>query len=191
MDDAFQTRRFRDALAYVLDLHGSQRRKGSATPYISHLLAVAAKVMEDTQNEDVVIAALLHDAIEDQGGEATRSEIRERFGARVESLVVGCSDHLGGAKRPWRERKENFIRRLEEADEDALVIIAADKLHNARSVLRDHRARETDIWSIFLGGREGSLWYYRSIQAALSRRLPENATVQELEAAVSRLEKLA
>ena len=191
MDDAFQTRRFGDALAYVLDLHGSQRRKGSATPYISHLLTVAAKVMEDTQNEDVVIAALLHDAVEDQGGEATRSEIRRRFGSRVESLVVGCSDHLGGEKRPWQERKEDFIRRLEEVAEDVLVIVAADKLHNARSVLRDHRAQGAGIWSIFRGGREGSLWYYRSVQAVLSRRLPETATVQELEAAVSLLKKLA
>src|SRR5205085_9487458 len=131
------TARFEEALIFSTQLHASQSRKGSATPYIAHLLAVTALVLENGGNEDEAIAALLHDAIEDQGGVATREEIRRRFGDRVVEIVNGCTDAEVVPKPPWRPRKDAFIARLYEAPASVRLVVAADKLHNARSVLAD------------------------------------------------------
>ena len=186
----FLTRRFEDALLYATHLHADQVRKGSAIPYISHLLAVAALTIEYGGSEDEAIAALLHDAVEDQGGAETRNEILRRFGPAVTAIVDGCTDTDEDPKPPWRERKEAYIRHLQTAQGRVRLVSACDKLHNARSLAKDYRACGEALWSRFSGGREGTLWYYRAIVTAL-RSVENSPLIDELERAVAELETLA
>jgi len=183
--------RFQEALVYAAHLHADQARKGTGTPYISHLLSVAALVLEDGGSEDEAIAALLHDAIEDQGGDAARREIRDRFGSRIVQIVDGCTDAETLPKPPWRERKERFLVSLRDASPEVLRVVAADKLHNARSLARDYRQQGETLWSRFRGGKEGTLWYHRTAAEILVERgvgwLAEELlrVVEELEALVN------
>ncbi len=155
--------RFDDALIFATRLHSRQVRKGSGIPYIAHLLAVASLVLEYGGNEDEAIAALLHDAIEDQGGEVTRQEIQRKFGEIVVAIVNGCTDADTVPKPPWRPRKEAYIAHLRHASPAVLLVSAADKLHNTRSILSDYRVVGDKLWSRFKGGKEGTLWYYRAL----------------------------
>ena len=182
--------RFCEALSYAAALHAEQRRKVSGEPYLAHLLAVAAIVMEHGGDEDEAIAALLHDAIEDQGGRATRDEIARRFGPAVVAIVEGCTDSDTMPKPPWRQRKEAYIARLHAAPAAVRRVSAADKLHNARSILRECRARGESLWKHFHGGREGTLWYYRAVVEALKRSEPD-PLVEELGRTVAEMERLA
>ena len=131
------TDRFDRALLYATHVHGGQIRKGTATPYVAHLLAAAATVLEYGGDEDLAIAALLHDSVEDQGGKARLDDVRNRFGNRVARIVEACSDSLadtgkGERKADWRPRKEAYLARLRTADEGILWVSLADKAHNAR-----------------------------------------------------------
>ncbi len=184
------TRRFEEALAYAAELHREQRRKGSGVPYVSHPLAVASLVIEHGGDEDEAIAALLHDAIEDQGGDEARTEIRRRFGERVQAIVDGCTDADTTPKPPWEERKRAFIARLGKASASVRLVSAADKLHNARCIVGDYRGVGEDIWNRFRARKDGTLWYYRSVLDTLIRagRTP---LVDELERVVGELERLA
>jgi (p)ppGpp synthase/HD superfamily hydrolase len=157
------TARFTEALAYAAALHVTQRRKGTDIPYIAHLIAVAALVLEDGGGEDEAIAALLHDAVEDQGGRETLAAIRKRFGERVAGIVRGCTDADTTPKPPWRERKERYIAHLRTAPPEIRRVSLADKLHNARAILRDLRTGGGAVWERFNGGKEGTLWYYRTL----------------------------
>jgi (p)ppGpp synthase/HD superfamily hydrolase len=163
------TIRFDEALAYAAEIHREQRRKGSGVPYISHLLAVTATVIEHGGGEDEAIAALLHDAVEDQGGPATREQIRLRFGERVAAIVDGCTDTDIVPKPPWGERKTAFVASLAAADGSVQLVVAADKLHNAGSTLADYRRLGDEVWDRFNGGRDGTLWYYRSAVDTLDK----------------------
>lgn len=182
--------RFSEALSYVAALHAGQRRKVSGEPYISHLLAVAALVLEYGGNEDESIAALLHDAVEDQGGEPTRDEIRRRFGATVVEIVDGCTDAVESPKPPWRKRKEAHIAHLRDASMSVRLVVAADKLHNTLSLQREYRRRGESLWANFHGGRDGTLWYYRAMADTLKQVAP-TPIVEELARAVEGLELLA
>ena len=184
------TARFEEALIYATQLHASQSRKGSATPYVAHLLAVTALVLENGGNEDEAIAALLHDAVEDQGGAVTREEVRRRFGDKIVEIVDGCTDADVIPKPPWRPRKESFIARLREAPASVRLVVAADKLHNARSVLADYRVLGESLWTRFNGGKDGTLWYYRAAVDAL-RSVETTPLIEELDRVVSELEYLA
>ena len=184
------TARFEEALVFATQLHAEQTRKGTTTPYIAHLLAVTSIVFENGGNEDEAIAALLHDAIEDQGGATTREEIRRRFGNTVVAIVDGCTDAEVLPKPPWRARKEVYIAHLRHASPSVLLVSAADKLHNARTVLADYRVLGDDLWQRFNGGKEGTLWYYRSVTNAL-KDAGTNPIVEELERVVSEIERLA
>jgi (p)ppGpp synthase/HD superfamily hydrolase len=155
--------RFEEALIFTTRLHQGQTRKGKDLPYISHLLAVTALVFQDGGDEDEVIAALLHDAVEDQGGLETLAEIRRRFGERVAMIVEGCSDSMGAPKPPWLERKANYLAHLVIAPPEVRRVSLADKLHNARTILADLEEYGEATWSRFNGGRQGSLWYYQSL----------------------------
>ena len=181
--------RFEEALLYATRLHANQARKGSGIPYISHLLAVCALVMEHGGDEDQAIAALLHDSAEDQGGYKTLDDIRARFGERVARLVAELSDTFETPKPPWRARKEAYLAHLPHAAPDSLLISLADKVHNARSILADHDAIGEEIWTRFNHGREGTLWYYRSLVGIFQQVYPGYLTV-ELDRIVSELEKL-
>ncbi len=180
--------RFAEALTYANQLHAGQMRKASSTPYIAHLLAVTAIVLEHGGTEDEAIAALLHDAVEDQGGAATRAEISRRFGETVALIVDGSSDTDEEPKPPWRERKEAFIARLASASPQVRLVVAADKLHNARSVAADFRRLGDEVWNRFRGGREGTLWYYRTVTDTL-RAAGSSPLVDELDLVVTDLER--
>lgn len=182
-------------MAFAARLHGEQRRKGSNVPYISHLLAVAAMVIEHGADEDEAIAALLHDAIEDQGGPEARDAIRRRFGARVVSIVDGCSDTDRWPKPPWRERKEAYLARIGGDSPSIRLVSIADKLHNVRCTLRDYRAHGDAVWERFRGGRDGTLWYFRALvvafrQTAAAGDARERPLLEDLDRAVTRLESL-
>ncbi len=180
--------RFSDAVAWASDLHRHQRRKGSDTPYAAHLLSVCALVLENGGAEDEAIAALLHDAVEDCGGRPTADEIRSRFGARVADIVDGCTDSDETPKPAWRPRKERFIERLEHASDSVRLVCAADKLHNARSVLADWRREGDRVWDRFAAPRDETLWYYRAVTNRLQERGPV-ALVEELDRVVTELER--
>jgi hypothetical protein len=166
------TQRFDQALLLAAELHRDQRRKGAEVPYLAHLMAVAATVLEHGADEDTAVAALLHDAVEDQGGLATAELIRTRFGERVADMVLHCSDSLAAnpdAKPPWRERKEAYVARLAEADAAVALIVAADKLHNLTATLRDLRRDGVETLQRFAEPRQ-LVWYYEAVAEALSAR---------------------
>lgn len=178
------------ALVYASRLHRDQYRKGTRVPYITHLLAVAAIVGENGGTENEVVAALLHDAPEDQGGLATLEDIRARFGDEVAEIVEGCTDTFEDPKPPWRERKEAYLAHLAGASDSVRLVSAADKLHNARTVLSDYRFLGEDLWERFNGGREGTLWYYRAIVDGL-RKVDSAPLIEDLDRVVTELERLA
>ena len=180
---------FTQALVYAAELHADQIRKGSKVPYISHLLGVASIALEYGADEDEAIAALLHDAIEDQGGETVRGEIRTRFGERVTEIVDGCTETDITPKPPWAERKKAYIARLANASPSVRLVSLADKLHNVRSILKDYRTQGDVLWNIFKGGKEGTLWYYRSLVTAF-HQAGSTPMVVELDRLVTELEGL-
>jgi GTP pyrophosphokinase len=181
------TQRFRDALVFAFDLHRTQERKGSGVPYVAHLLGVSSLAMEHGANEDGAIAALLHDAVEDQGGPALLAEIESRFGLQVALIVAACTDSQETPKPPWRERKERYVAHLAKASPDAQLVSACDKLYNARAILADYREVGDALWSRFTAGRDGVLWYYRALADAFTL---ENAVKRELDEVVTELEGL-
>lgn len=180
--------RFHEALVYATELHADQRRKISGVPYVSHLLRVAGIALGYGADEDEAIAALLHDAIEDQGGAKTREEIRRRFGDRVVAIVDGCTDADQQPKPPWRDRKEAYLARLKRADASVRLVSASDKLDNSRSVLVSYRSLGESLWEKFAGGRDGVLWYYRSAVEIL-KETGTSPLVEELDRVVSELEQ--
>lgn len=182
--------RFLEALATACRLHAGQERKLSRTPYVAHLLRVAGIVLEAGGTEDEAIAALLHDAIEDQGGAAAREAILLQFGAEVVGIVDQCSDTDQTPKPPWRDRKECFLARLPEASASALLVTAADKLDNVHALIEGHHAHGERLWNSFRGGREGTLWYYRAVADAIRRAAP-SPLADRLDRAMTHLESLA
>ncbi len=159
--------KFEEALLYTARLHGDQTRKGTSVPYITHLLAVAAIVGENGGTEEEVIAALLHDAPEDQGGRERLEDIRARFGREVAEIVDGCTDTYDTDPKPdWRPRKEAYVAHVRQAPASVRLVSAADKLHNARSILADLRSLGEELWTRFTGGKEGTLWYYQALVEA-------------------------
>ena len=184
------TKQFEAALQYAVRLHSTQVRKCTNVPYISHLLSVASIVMENGGSEEEVIAALLHDAVEDQGGAKVFDEIQRLFGSQVGEIIAGCTDAWAEPKPPWRERKEKYITHLYEVSPSVLLVSCADKLHNARSILTDYRKNREDVWMRFKGGKEGVLWYYREITNTYKKLKTNPAIVSELDRVVSELERL-
>ncbi|HYP01065.1 MAG TPA: HD domain-containing protein [Pyrinomonadaceae bacterium] len=184
------TARFEEALTYATRLHSTQVRKGTRTPYVAHLLGVASIALENGADEDEAIAALLHDAVEDQGGAATRAEVHRRFGERVAAIVDGCTDAEVTPKPPWRARKEAYIQHLAGASASVRLVSASDKLYNARAILLDYRILGEDLWQRFTGGRDGTLWYYRALVEAYGAH-GHTPLSEELERTVSELERLS
>jgi (p)ppGpp synthase/HD superfamily hydrolase len=181
---------FERALLFAVRKHAGQTRKGTATPYISHLLSVAGLVLEAGGDEDLAIAALLHDVVEDCGGAPMLREIRRRFGKRVAHVVEGCNDTELNPKPPWRQRKEDYLKHLQTADADVRLVSAADKLHNARSILADYREIGEPVWERFQGKRNGTLWYYRALLDEF-RKGKANPLINQLERVVNELEAAA
>jgi GTP pyrophosphokinase len=179
-----------EALAYAAEAHDGQVRKGTAIPYLAHLIGVCALVVEFGGDEDQAIAGLLHDVIEDCG-EAHRAAIRRRFGDRVADIVEGCTDGVpdaSGEKPPWRARKVAYLRHLRDAPADTLLVSICDKLYNARAIAGDLRTLGPDVFKRFNGGRDGTLWYYPALLEVFAARLgAADPLVVELRAAVAEM----
>lgn len=184
------TERFDEALQLAASLHRGQVRKVSNIPYVAHLLAVTALVLEHGGDEDEAIAALLHDAVEDQGGIETARAIRTRFGDRVADCVLACSDSTDQEKEAWSLRKERYIASLAAKPADALLVTSCDKLHNARSILADMEEIGPAVFDRFTAKRDGTLWYYRALADELTRLRPGPLSAR-LDAAVTEIEARA
>ncbi len=182
--------RFETALAFAARLHGEQARKGTLIPYVAHLLGVASIALEYGADEEEAIAALLHDAVEDQGGIATAEVIERCFGERFAQIVVACSDSSTLPKPPWLARKEAYIARLEESTPSERLVSCSDKLHNVRAILRDYREIGDEIWGRFTADKAGVLWYYRTLADVFLRLGPERLS-HELDRVVAELEATA
>ena len=183
---------FESALTFASRLHAKQTRKGSNAPYISHLLAVAAIALDHGATEKEAIAALLHDAVEDQGGQKTLDKIRRRYGKRVARIVDAVSDTDQSPKPPWRERKEAYVERIRSEPYSVRLVVASDKLHNVRDLLSSYRVQGDDLWTHFNGGRDGTLWYYRAVvDALIAAAKPEErqlrAIIEEIDRALAAL----
>ena len=185
---------FHAALAYASALHADRWRKGGSIPYIAHLLAVSSIVLEAGGSEDEAIAALLHDGPEDQGGLETLHAIRRRFGNTVAAIVEGCSDTFEMPKPPWMERKRAYIEHLKSADRSTLLVSAADKLHNARSTLRDLRDVGHSVWDRFSATRESTLDNYSKLADVYDSAVADprrDQLVHELRALVAEMHSIA
>ena len=182
--------RLQRAFRYAAEKHAGQTRKQTAVPYLSHLMAVASLVLEAGGDEDMAIAALLHDVVEDCGGMPRLREIRRQFGLRVAKIVEGCTDSFGEPKLEWVQRKKDYLREVKHADIETRLVSASDKLHNVRTILADYRQDGEAIWRRFSGKREGTLWYYRALSDEYLRRNP-NRIARELALAVAELERAA
>jgi (p)ppGpp synthase/HD superfamily hydrolase len=182
--------RFDQALNYAVLIHAGQKRKCTGIPYIAHLLGVVSIALEHSATEDEAIGALLHDAGEDAGGDGRIDDIRHRFGDAVADIVQGCTDTVVVPKPPWRKRKEDYIAHVPTASASVRLVSASDKLHNARAILRDYRRLGDELWSRFNGGKDGTLWYYRSLITAF-RQAGTSELIDELERVVTEIEQLA
>lgn len=181
--------RFQEALGYAAALHNTQTRKASEVPYVGHLLSVAGLVIEADGTETEAIAGLLHDAAEDQGGDVTLAEIEELFGQEVAAIVAECSDTVVTPKPPWRQRKENYIRHLDKASDSTIRVSMADKLDNARAILRDLRREGPSVWQRFnTDDPQDHLWYYQSLLKVYRQR-SESWLVDELARVIHTLEE--
>jgi len=166
------TERFDEAFRFAHRLHRDQTRKGTPIPYISHLMTVAALVVEHDGNEDQAIAGLLHDAAEDQGGAETLAKIRTTFGDTVAAIVSDCTDAWTEPKPPWRERKEAYLAALPGKPAPSLLVSLADKTHNAEAILFDYRVLGDPLWDRFNGGADGTRWYYNALADVFSDTMP-------------------
>jgi (p)ppGpp synthase/HD superfamily hydrolase len=182
-------KKFNQAFLFAARMHAAQKKKGTDVPYLFHLMGVASLVLEAGGDEDMAVAALLHDVVEDCGGVPMLKEVRRRFGERVAHIVDGCTDAYTTPKPPWRERKEQYIQRLRDEDDEVRLVSAADKLHNLRSILVDYRELGEPFWERFNGKREGTLWYYRTLTGEFLRRKPNRIT-SELARVLGQLEEL-
>ena len=182
------------AFAYAADWHREDVRKESDTPYIAHLLAVTALVLEHGGTDEQAAAALLHDVAEDHGGEARLREIRRKFGKKVERIVRACSDSLTSdpkRKKKWKGRKRRYIEHLATAPKSALLVSCADKLHNAESIVADARAIGPKMWKRYNAGPADQAWYYREVSAVFSARMtkgPAAGLARDLATVVAQLE---
>lgn len=190
--------RFTSALGLAAELHLYQKRKGTDIPYVAHLLAVTSLVLENGATEDEAIAALLHDALEDQGhhftggADALRTYISDRFGAHVLDIVTGCTDAEVQPKPPWKERKTAYVNHLAAANASVLLVSCADKVHNARAILLDYREIGDALWARFSGGKEGVLWYYRALSDTFAQNPASPPLLRaELERIVTEIEQAA
>jgi (p)ppGpp synthase/HD superfamily hydrolase len=181
--------RMQQALSMACSVHFDQRRKGTGVPYLTHLLAVSALVGEYGGDEDQMIAALLHDSLEDRPDRVNAAVLTETFGWRVARIVLGCSDCVSHPKPPWEQRKRAYLQSLRAEPPDVKLVSAADKLHNTRALIRDLGASGDAMWLRFNANKDKQCWYLRSCVEVLSDGF-SHPILQELEGAVATLQKL-
>jgi (p)ppGpp synthase/HD superfamily hydrolase len=181
------TDRFESALTYAFRLHANQYRKDGTTPYIAHLLSVSALVLENGGDEDEAIAALLHDAIEDQGGVPTGKAIRQQFGDRVFAIVDDCTEPIS-KNYTWRQRKQAHLDHLQQASPAVCRVSLADKLHNLRSLLLSLQQEGEQVWQRFNSDKANHIWFYNSLSAVYQAR-SQDPMVQVFTQLVRQLEQ--
>lgn len=192
----FLTGRFTTSIEYARQLH-TEFRKGTDIPYMAHLLGVAAIVMGEAGRrvpvtEEMVIAAVLHDTVEDHGGMPRLRELEKKFGPNVARMVAGLSDTFAedhDKKEGWEDRKAAYIHRLQNERDDVFLISAADKLYNAKAMLDDFRETGNSVWDRFHGGPTEQLWYFNELLRVFNSR-PRNRIIDEFERVVRELEGL-
>ena len=193
------TPRFSVAVEYARQVH-TGCRKGTPVPYLAHLLGVSSIVMGEngyvpfTVTEDMVIAALLHDAVEDEGGLPRLQDIEERFGRNVAEIVKGCTDSFevdSNQKQEWEPRKTSYIGRLRAEPDSTLLVSEADKLYNARAILEDYREVGAKIWQRFKRGRTQQLWYFDELIKVYEKRCGDWRITKELKRAVAELSRIS
>lgn len=184
------TENFNQAVSFANEVHKEHVRKGTQIPYISHLMAVASLVMESGGSEDEVIAALLHDAVEDGGGEPVLDEIKKRFGQNVASIVDGCTETYEDPKPPWKGRKDSYISHVKEGNPSVKLVSGADKLHNVRCILSDYRQVGEVLWDRFSASKEETLWFYQSMAGVLCTSGKDLKVYADLDNAVKELESI-
>jgi GTP pyrophosphokinase len=182
------TERFDDALRFAHDIHRTQSRKGSGAPYIGHLLGVASIVLDDGGSEDEAIGALLHDAAEDHGGRPRLEEIRARYGESVARIVEDCTDSWESPKRPWAERKREYVEHARTLPAPSLRVSAADKVHNAYAILRDLRNHGEQVWERFDASADDVIEYYEDLVRSF-RQAGGGKLVEELERIVKGIQR--
>lgn len=182
------TSRFDDALLYAHEIHRGQTRKGNGSPYIAHLLGVASIVIDDGGSEDEAIAGLLHDAAEDQGGRERLEDIRARFGDAVATIVEHCTDSWETPKRPWIDRKQDYVEHARTLPGPSLRVSAADKVHNAYAILRDLRNSGDSVWQRFNAPPDDVVAYYEGLVRAF-RQAGGGKLVEELERIVKGIQR--
>lgn len=180
--------RFQEAFRYAAEAHGSQRRKGTGAPYIGHLMGVASIVLDDGGSEDEAIAALLHDAPEDQGGRARLDDIRARFGDVVAGIVEDCTDSWATPKEPWAERKKRYAEHARTLSPSSLRVSASDKVHNTYVLLRDLRNHGDAVWDRFSASPDDVVTYYRTLVRSF-REAGGGPLVDELDRIVRAIER--
>lgn len=158
--------RLDEAVKYAREVHATQTRKGSGTPYLGHLIGVASIVLDDGGSEDEAIGALLHDAAEDQGGRGRLAAIRARFGDAVARIVEDCTDSWDTPKAPWAERKRAYVRHARTLPPPSLRVSAADKVHNTYTLLRDLRNEGETVWSRYGATADDVMAYYEGLVRA-------------------------
>lgn len=180
------------AMAVAAQIHGTQVRKHTTIPYLSHLLGACSIALDYGATEDEAIAALLHDAIEDGRPTAAARATVWSFGDEVGRIVEGCTDADTHPNPPWRERKEAYVARLATEDRPVLLVSASDKLHNARSIVRDLSGVGEAVWERFSVPKADTLWYYRSLVTTF-RCNPAHtpALIDELDRTVTEMARLA
>jgi (p)ppGpp synthase/HD superfamily hydrolase len=181
--------KFVQAVDYANEVHKGHMRKGTQIPYISHLMAVASLVMESGGSEDEIIAALLHDAVEDGGGKPVLDKIKDRFGQNIASIVDDCTETYEDPKPPWKGRKESYISHIKEGSPSVKLVSCADKLHNVRCILSDYRQVGEVLWDRFSVSKEETLWFYQSMADVLCASGKGLKAYADLGNAVKDLEK--
>lgn len=181
--------KYKLALSLTLDFHGDQKRKKTDIPYMSHLMAVSAIIMENGGTEDQAIAGLLHDAVEDCDGENTLRTIRQELGENVADLVMECTDTMENPKPDWAPRKRRYIASLKAISPEGRLVSLADKVHNISCILRDFERIGDKIFDRFWPEREETVWYYRELAKEYSR-LDSTPLTKEFEGLVRELESL-
>jgi (p)ppGpp synthase/HD superfamily hydrolase len=181
--------RYDAALVLAARAHRSQTRKGGDVPYLVHPVHVSVILMHHGFSEDVAIAGLLHDIVEDQ--DVSLSSIEVGFGPAVAEMVAALTEKKkqDGVPRPWEIRKQEALEQVQRASLEAVAVKAADALHSTRSMAADLRREGSSLWGSFSRGPAQSLWYYRNVAEIVGRRLGPHPIAAELDRAVLDLEQ--
>ncbi len=178
MNKGIDKKKYKKAIDYAFALHSNQYRKGTTIPYFTHLVSVSNNVIENGGNTDEAIAGLLHDAVEDQGGEKTLKLIRKRFGNKVAKIVKECSDTKITPKPPWLERKKKYLLEMKKSTQSSLFVSLCDKLHNVTCIVNDYQRVGRKLWKRFNASSKQVYWYHNSLYINFTKHLRDHKVLK-------------